>query len=39
MEFHKEGRKVAELELVSSSNIGRAGFWSSIKKVLEDTLF
>jgi D-alanyl-D-alanine carboxypeptidase (penicillin-binding protein 5/6) len=39
MEFHKDGRKVAALELVSSTNIGRAGFWSSVKKVLEDTLF
>jgi D-alanyl-D-alanine carboxypeptidase (penicillin-binding protein 5/6) len=39
MEFHKEGRKVAALELISSSNIGRAGLWSSIKKVLEDILF
>lgn len=39
MEFHKEGRKVASLELVSSSDIGRASFWSSVKRVLEDTLF
>lgn len=39
MEFHKEGRKVASLELISSSDIGRASFWSSIKRVLEDTLF
>jgi D-alanyl-D-alanine carboxypeptidase (penicillin-binding protein 5/6) len=39
MEFHKDGRKISQLELVSSQDIGRASLWSSIKRVLEDTLF
>ncbi len=39
MEFHKDGRSVGKLELLSSSDIEKAGLWSSIKRVITDTLF
>lgn len=39
MEFHKDGRIISKLELLSSNEIEKAGLWSSIKRVLRDTIF
>jgi D-alanyl-D-alanine carboxypeptidase (penicillin-binding protein 5/6) len=39
IDFHKEGRSIATLELTSSRDVGKAGLWSSIKRVLVDALF
>jgi D-alanyl-D-alanine carboxypeptidase (penicillin-binding protein 5/6) len=39
IEFHRDGRSIATLELTSSRDVGKAGLWSSIKRVLVDALF